>query len=162
MDQLYKEKPTRGGNDDRDNRDSRDNRDNREPREERRGGYRGNRGRGGNRGGDREPRERREPREPKEYGFELDQQVAVKIRGMPYQTRYEEVSDFFREYKFINQSVVLGLNHEGRKNGFGAILFDNEEEAAAAAKGMNNEYIGSRYVDLSVISYDDYKKFNYR
>ena len=56
--------------------------------------------------------------------------------------------------------MVLGLNNEGRKNGFGAILFENESEAAEAAKAMNKQYIENRYVDLSVISYDDYKNFN--
>jgi len=56
--------------------------------------------------------------------------VAVKIRGLPYQTRYEEVSEFFGEFKIVEKSVVLGLNAEGRKNGFGAILFETEDEAS--------------------------------
>lgn len=86
----------------------------------------------------------------------------IKIRGLPYSIRYEEVSEFFNDFKYIEQSVVFGLNHEGRKNGFGAILFENDDEAANAAKEMNKQYIGngSRYVDLSVISYDDYINFN--
>ena len=102
----------------------------------------------------------REPREPKEYGFNAEEQVAVKIRGMPYQTRYEEVADFFKGHNYIEQSCVLGLNQEGRKNGFGAMLFKTEADAAEACTAMNKQYIGSRYVDLSVISYDDYKNFN--
>ena len=89
-----------------------------------------------------------------------DDQVAVKIRGLPYQTRYEEISDFFGDYQYIERSVILGLNNEGRKNGFGAILFENEDEAQSAAKGMDGQHVGSRYVDLSVISYGDYKRFN--
>jgi RNA recognition motif-containing protein len=56
--------------------------------------------------------------------------------------------------------VILGLNNEGRKNGFGSILFDTEADASAAAAGMNGQHVGERYVDLSVISYGDYKKFN--
>jgi len=140
-----------------------------------RGGYRGRgdrgrggyRGRGGNRGGgyggggggysnDR----------PVDNGpdlsdrFEPEDKVAVKIRGLPYQTRYEEVADFFQDYKFIQRSVILGLNNEGRKNGFGSILFENQEEAEAAAQGMDEQHVGSRYVNLSVISYGDYKRFN--
>jgi hypothetical protein len=72
------------------------------------------------------------------------------------------VSDFFHDFKYIHQSVVLGVNFEGKKNGFGAILFETEDEAASAAKDMNRQYIGngSRYVDLSVISYEDYLNFN--
>lgn len=79
---------------------------------------------------------------------------------MPYQTRYEEVADFFKDFEYIEQSCVLGLNHEGRKNGFGAMLFKSADVAEDACKGMQKQYIGSRYVDLNVISYDEYKNFN--
>lgn len=86
----------------------------------------------------------------------------VKIRGLPYSCRYEEINDFFGDYKTVFQSVVFGLNREGRKNGFGAIVFESEDEAAAAAKDLNKQYVGTsnRYVDLSVISYGDYLGFN--
>lgn len=56
--------------------------------------------------------------------------------------------------------MILGLNNEGRKNGFGSILFESEDEASAAAAGMNGQHVGSRYVDLNVITYSDYKRFN--
>ena len=55
--------------------------------------------------------------------------MAVKIRGLPYQVRYEDVSSFFGDFNIIERSVVLGKGHDGRKNGFGAILFENEQEA---------------------------------
>lgn len=125
-----------------------------------RGGYRGSRG--GSRGGGYSGYSNR----PVDNGpdmsdrFGQDDKVAVKIRGLPYQVRYEEINDFFGDFKSINRSVILGLNNEGRKNGFGAILFEDEEEASAAAAGMNGQHVGSRYVDLSVISYGDYKRFN--
>jgi len=61
----------------------------------------------------------------------------VKIRGLPYNIRYEEISDFFKGYGYLNQSVVLGLNYEGRKNGFGAILFETEDKAHVASKELN-------------------------
>lgn len=84
----------------------------------------------------------------------------VKIRGLNYTARYEEVSEFFKDYKIVPQSVVLGVNFEGRKNGFGAILFEDENEAKNAAAALNKQYIKDRYVDLSVISYEDYLNFN--
>ena len=55
---------------------------------------------------------------------------------------------------------MLGLNSEGRKNGFGAILFETEDEAKAASEQMNGKHVGSRYVDLSIITYGDYRRFN--
>lgn len=89
-----------------------------------------------------------------------DDFVAVKIRGLPYQVRYEEVSEFFRDYNIIDRSVVLGKGHDGRKNGFGAILFESETEAKEAMQALQGKYVGSRFVELSVISYADYRNFN--
>lgn len=59
--------------------------------------------------------------------------VAVKIRGLPFQTRYFEIADFFRDYKCIKKSAILGVGYDGRINGFGAILFDDAEIALKAA-----------------------------
>ena len=84
----------------------------------------------------------------------------MKIRGMPYSTRYEEIADFFKDFQFIEKSAILGVDSQGRKNGFGAILFDNHEEAKSAAKELNQNYIRERYVDTSVITYGDYLYFN--
>ena len=86
--------------------------------------------------------------------------VAVKIRGMPYRTNPDEVTDFFKDHKHVDNSVIFGKNSDGRNNGFGTLLFENEDAANAAIKALDGEYIGSRYVNLSLISFGDYKKFN--
>jgi RNA recognition motif-containing protein len=86
--------------------------------------------------------------------------VSLKIKGLPYSTTFEEVADFFKDFQYIEKSVVLGLGRDGRKNGFGAILFEDEKEAKEAMNGMNGQYVGSRYVDLSQITYGDYSRFN--
>lgn len=65
-----------------------------------------------------------------------DELVAVKLRGLPYQCRYEEVSELFKDFSYIERSVVLGLGNDGRKNGFGAILFGDEKEARDAVKEL--------------------------
>ena len=84
----------------------------------------------------------------------------MKIRGLPYRVRFEEVSDFFSGMGYLDKSVVLGLNPDGRKNGFGAILFNTEQDASNAINELNGEYLGDRYVELSLITYGDYSKFN--
>ena len=94
------------------------------------------------------------------YLVDQDDRIAVKIRGLPYKVRFEEVSDFFRDYSYVEKSVILGTNPDGRKNGFGAILFENEDDAKEAAGQLNGEYLGSRYVELSIINYGDYSRFN--
>lgn len=89
-----------------------------------------------------------------------EDKVAVKIRGLPYQVRYEEIADFFRDHRYIEKSAILGVGADGRKNGFGSILFEDQETAQIAAKELDGNYIGERYVEISVISYGDYLRFN--
>jgi RNA recognition motif-containing protein len=86
--------------------------------------------------------------------------VALKIKGLPYSTTFEEVSDFFKNFQYIEKSVVLGLGRDGRKNGFGTILFEDEKETKDAMTEMQGQYVGNRYVDLTQISYGDYSRFN--
>ena len=94
------------------------------------------------------------------FAVKDNDRVAIKIRGMPYSTRYEEIAEFFKEYQFIEKSALLGTDKQGRKNGFGAILLDNPEQAKEAAQELNQTYIRDRYVDTSVITYGDYLFFN--
>jgi RNA recognition motif-containing protein len=86
--------------------------------------------------------------------------VAVKIKGLEYGVNYNEIKNFFNGFGYINNSVQLGLNREGRNNGFGAILMDNSEAAEGAVKEKNGKYIGDRWVELTVISYGEYREFN--
>lgn len=84
----------------------------------------------------------------------------MKIRGLPYQVRYSEINDFFRQFRYVEKSAILGIGRDGRKNGFGSLLFESAEEASSAAEELDRKSIGSRYVELSVISYGDYLNFN--
>jgi len=47
------------------------------------------------------------------------------MKGLSYQARFGEVSDFFKGMGYVDRSVVFGLNAEGRNNGSGAILFNS-------------------------------------
>jgi len=84
----------------------------------------------------------------------------LKIRGLPYQTRFEEIAEFFRDHKNIERSIVMGIGQDGRKNGFASILFEDEKSAKDAMDEMQGGHVGTRYVELSVITYGDYMKFN--
>lgn len=61
---------------------------------------------------------------------------------------------------YVFKSVVIGLGRDGRPNGFASILFESEADAENAMNARNGEYIGNRYVDLSIITYEDYSRFN--
>ena len=89
-----------------------------------------------------------------------EQLVAVKIRGLDYNVSYNEIKSFFNGYNYVDNSVILGKGRDGRNNGFGSILMKTEDDAENAVKDLNKKYIGERYVDLSIISYSDYRGFN--
>ena len=74
--------------------------------------------------------------------------------------RFSEIADLFREFKYIEKSAVLGIGGDGRKNGFGSILFESPEEAESAALALDQATVGTRYVELSTITYGDYLIFN--
>ena len=94
------------------------------------------------------------------YLVQPEDKVAIKIRGLPYQVRFSEIADFFREYKYVEKSAVLGIGGDGRKNGYGSILLESPEEAETAALALDQATIGTRYVELSTITYGDYLSFN--
>lgn len=86
--------------------------------------------------------------------------VAVRMKGLPFRVQMDEIEEFFADYEFIKDSIILGENDDGRRNGFGAVLFKNKEQAAQAAEEKNKQYVGPRYVDLQVLSYENYGNFN--
>jgi len=45
---------------------------------------------------------------------------------LPWGVGYDEINTFFKEYKYLPKSAEIGLNTEGRQNGAGCILFEDE------------------------------------
>ena len=89
-----------------------------------------------------------------------DDEVAVRIHGMPFQATREEVYEFFADYKVVPDTLIFGLADDGRKSGLGTLIFETEEDAQKAAEEKDKQYIGSRFVNLSAINYGRYKRFN--
>lgn len=54
----------------------------------------------------------------------------------------------------------MGVGADGRKNGFGSILFEDPDTALIATKELDGNYIGERYVEISVITFGEYLRFN--
>ena len=68
------------------------------------------------------------------YIDDRDDEVAVRIHGMPFQATREEIYEFFADYKVVPDTLIYGLADDGRKSGLGSLIFENEEEAAKAAE----------------------------
>mmetsp|Transcript_8716 Transcript_8716/g.28688 ORF Transcript_8716/g.28688 Transcript_8716/m.28688 type:complete len:294 (-) Transcript_8716:182-1063(-) len=74
----------------------------------------------------------------------------LKLRGLPFRISPEEIMQFFQGYQFVPGSLTLGQDNLGRPSGEGWIIFVSAEEAERAQRERNREYIGSRYIELSV------------
>ena len=58
-----------------------------------------------------------------------DDNVALKLRGFPWQVTDEDVIQFFDGYKLVEGSIKIERGDDDRITGFGAALFETEEEA---------------------------------
>ena len=88
-----------------------------------------------------------------------EDKLGVKMRGLPWRVTYDEISDFFKDFKMVEKSIVLGIGPDGRKDGYGVCLFNDEQEANAAVAQMNEQHIGERYIRLNAMSYGEYLRF---
>lgn len=72
---------------------------------------------------------------PKSIGdvsFKPTDNVALKIRGLPWRVEVEEIEQFFSRYAYVRDSIKIGELADGRKTGQATLLFENEDEAANA------------------------------
>ena len=75
-----------------------------------------------------------------------DDNVALKIRGFPWQVTDEDVVQFFDGYKLVPDSIKIERGDDDRITGWGAALFETEEEAERAMNERQKECIGTRWI----------------
>jgi len=83
------------------------------------------------------------------------------MRGFPWQVTDEDVVQFFDGYKLVEGSIKIERDEEndGKITGWGAALFESEEEAARAIEERQKESIGSRWIQLYPLPYGRYQTF---
>jgi hypothetical protein len=74
--------------------------------------------------------------------------VALKLRGLPFQIANFDIVNFFYGYSFIYNTVLIGKNNDGKKNGYGILLFENEQECQRAMSEKQGKTIGPRYIEI--------------
>ncbi|XP_034409555.1 RNA binding motif protein 12Bb [Cyclopterus lumpus] len=79
----------------------------------------------------------------------------VFLKGMPFSVTEEEVRDFF--CGLLIDEIVLLKNGNGTKNGKGLVQFATKEDANESLK-RDRGYIGSRYVEISTTTADDWRR----
>lgn len=88
-----------------------------------------------------------------------DAEVALKLRGLPYQVTMEDIKHFFSGYNVVAGSIKIGLNPDGSKTGEGTVLFSSVDDARKAYKNLQNRNIGHRYIELYLTSFGEYSDF---
>jgi len=56
----------------------------------------------------------------------------MRMRGLPFQVKKEDILFFFSEYPHYPDSVKIGKNSDNTKTGEGAILFKSENDCKRA------------------------------
>ena len=54
------------------------------------------------------------------------------MRGFPWQVTDDDIVQFFDGYKLVADSIKIERNEDDRITGWGAVLFETEEEAERA------------------------------
>lgn len=86
---------------------------------------------------------------------ELNNMGIMKMRGLPYEAREEEIYDFFGRFQPIPRSLRFGYNREGRKSGEAAVLFETRAQAKDALE-LDRQRIGNRYIELMTIGSEEF------
>eukprot|EP00208_Stichococcus_sp_RCC1054_P000902 CAMPEP_0206140144 /NCGR_PEP_ID=MMETSP1473-20131121/8553_1 /ASSEMBLY_ACC=CAM_ASM_001109 /TAXON_ID=1461547 /ORGANISM="Stichococcus sp, Strain RCC1054" /LENGTH=567 /DNA_ID=CAMNT_0053534191 /DNA_START=347 /DNA_END=2050 /DNA_ORIENTATION=- len=74
----------------------------------------------------------------------------LKVRGLPFRATPEEILAFFDGFKVVEGSLHLGSDGRGRPSGEGWLTFETAEEARAVARAKNKQFMGKRYLELSL------------
>ena len=91
--------------------------------------------------------------------FTRQQKILVRMRGLPFTVKKEEVIQFFEGFDIFPNSVIIGELSNGKKTGEGVILFKSEEEAARAVNEKNGASIGRRWIELYLHPYSHFHNF---
>lgn len=75
---------------------------------------------------------------------------SAQIRGLPFRATPEEILAFFDGYACVRDSLFLGTDGRGRPSGEGWLTFETPDEALRCARERNRQYMGSRYLEISL------------
>mmetsp|Transcript_27951 Transcript_27951/g.43201 ORF Transcript_27951/g.43201 Transcript_27951/m.43201 type:complete len:382 (-) Transcript_27951:84-1229(-) len=81
----------------------------------------------------------------------------IRMRGLPFQATKDDVTEFFKEYKPIADSVLLTYRMDGRSTGEAYVAFETPESAKEAME-LHRSTIGSRYIELFISNKEEHTR----
>lgn len=92
--------------------------------------------------------------------IKLDDYAALKLRGLPFTSKPEDLNSFFKDYDFYPESIKIGKNIDGTKTGEGAVLFKDEPECKRAYREKQGQNIAHRWIELYQMQFQEYLNFD--
>ena len=84
------------------------------------------------------------------------------LRGVPFNSTFEDVFSFFKDYEFVPKSLKLGVKPDRRRDGYACMLFKTEEECSRAYSERQGKHIGHRWIELFKRDFAHWKNFDKR
>lgn len=77
------------------------------------------------------------------------------MRGLPFSSTKEDIANFFKEHKAIDESIVLTYRSDGRATGEGYVAFETPDDAKEAMS-LHRNTMGSRYIELFISNKEEH------
>ena len=91
---------------------------------------------------------------------ELNDYSAIRMRGLPFAAKQDDIITFFKDYDIYSDSVKIGRNSDNTKTGEAAVAFKDEVECKRAFQSQQGKSIAHRWIELYQITYQDYIDFH--
>lgn len=62
----------------------------------------------------------------------MNDYAALRLRGLPFVIKPEDILTFFKDYDIYHDSVKIGKNQDNTRTGEGTVLFKDEQECKRA------------------------------
>jgi len=94
----------------------------------------------------------------KPQGEIIHEAVYVRVGGIPYSAKREDIVSYFEGFSFYPEGVIVGATREGRPSGEAYVPFHSEQDAEEAISSKDKGYIGDRYVELFMSSAEEVQR----
>jgi hypothetical protein len=81
--------------------------------------------------------------------------VVVRMRGLPFSAEPADVASFFEAYGVADFGVFIMNGQDGRPTGEAYVVLQTEDGAARAVQERNKDQLGSRWIELFLMTKGD-------
>lgn len=87
------------------------------------------------------------------------QHFAIKMKGLPFTVKRDDIVNFFSGHKIIDDSIKIGQMSDGKLTGEAVVRFNDSNDCATAHQRLDQKHIGSRWIKLIKIANQEYDGF---